>query len=191
MRIKTESLAAPGAGLPTVEGWLERHIHFPRFVRRTTIVEATERFVADGRWIVERVRVLEPEQQRTPVRIGRLSGMEDSSREWSPLMVVEHLLMTGPGMLGAAKMLSAGIVPQRKVSTAAVKPKGESGPEILDRFEQLLDGYSSEVAGLTFPDEPKFPHPWFGPLHARRWVMLNTYHQALHRRQLEKIVEAM
>jgi len=190
MSEKNRPLDAPGAGLPLVERWLARHVTFPRFARRTTTAEAVEKFIADGRWIVERVRHLGAERQRARVRIARLRGLEDSSREWSPLMVVEHLLMTGPGMLGAAKMLSAGHVPKRAVSTAAVKPKGESGPEILEDFAKLLDGYAAEVAGLTFPDEPKFPHPWFGPLDARRWVVLNAFHQALHRRQLEKIAEA-
>ncbi|BCU77728.1 hypothetical protein llg_24430 [Luteolibacter sp. LG18] len=183
-------MAAPGAGLPAVEGWLARHVIFPRFVRKTTTAEAVDRFVADGRWIVERVRALEPERQRTRVRIERLRGMEDSSREWSPLMVVEHLLITGPAMLGAARSLSAGVVPGRAVSTAAVKPKGEAGAELLEEFGRLLDGYPAAVAALTFPTKPKFPHPWFGPLDARRWVVLNAFHQALHRRQLERIVAA-
>lgn len=191
MSEKNRPLDAPGAGLPLVEGWLARHVIFPRFARRTTTAEAVEKFVADGRWITERVHQMRSEQQSRPVRIARLRGLEDSSREWSPLMVVEHLLMTGPGMLGAAKMLSAGIVPQRAVSTAAVKPKGKSGAEILGDFAKLLDGYSAEVAGLTFRDEPEFPHPWFGPLNGRQWVVLNTFHQSLHRRQLEKIAEAM
>lgn len=188
MSEKNRPLEAPGAGLPPIEEWLARHVIFPRFARKTTTAEAVEKFVADGRSIVEQIRGLPPEQQRARIRIARMRGLEDSSREWSPLMVVEHLLMTGPGMLGAAKMLSAGTVPQRKVSTAAVKPKGESGAEILDDFARLLDGYPAEVSGLTFPGEPKFPHPWFGPLDARRWVVLNAYHQALHRRQLERIL---
>jgi len=144
-------------------------------------------FVAEGEAIIRELQGLDPNQQRRRVRIARLRGMEDSSREWSPLMVVEHLMMTGPGMLGAAQSLAAGRVPGEKPGTARVKPRGEVGPEILERYAAFLHGYPAAVAALTLRAEPKFEHPWFGPLDARRWIVLNTFHQALHGRQLGEI----
>lgn len=152
---------------------------------------AAERFVAEGRTLVSRVRALSGDARHRRIPIPRLTGLEHSSREWSPLMVIEHLLITGPGMLGAARLLDAGKVPNRTVSTADLKPAGGAGEELLERYETFLDGYRPIVAELRFPPEPRFPHPWFGPLDSRGWIVLNTIHQGIHRRQLAAILDRL
>lgn len=190
MSSNSRPLAAPGAGLPRFEAWLLRHVLFP-LARRMTEETAIEKFIGEGRRILTVVRSLDAEQQQRRTRVRRVTALEDSSREWSARMVIEHLMITGPAMLGAARSLAAGIVPQRQVKISDLKPKGESGPEVLDDFKKLLEGYTGRATGLSKPGQPTFAHPWFGELDAHGWLVLNGFHQSIHRTQVERIVASL
>jgi len=77
----------------------------------------------------------------------------------------------------------------RKVSTAAVKPKPEQTMETIDVFRKVTGQYLDRVGAL--PDlnsSVRHEHPWFGPLNAHGWHVLAAVHHGIHRRQIEWII---
>ena len=72
-----------------------------------------------------------------PVLVERLKGLEDSSRFWSPNMVLEHLVIVGQQMLVAIVELGNGRIPNGKADVAAVKPKGIDGVLVAQQFESF------------------------------------------------------
>lgn len=128
-----------------------------------------------------------------PLLIPRVIGIEDSSRKWSVAMVLDHLCLTISEMKVAVESLSQGIVPKGEVDIALYKPNPEVGIEIFDRFEQITQSYIESVNSLLrshdrLATHPTFPHPWFGSLSSHQWHVLAAAHQAIHRRQAQKIV---
>jgi hypothetical protein len=145
-------------------------------------------FAAEGRRVLELARRLPEAALGERVRIRRFPGIEDSSREWSVLMVVEHLLITGPAILALARRLLDGLPGGDEVSIAAVKPKGDRVVDLLDEYARFLADYDTAMESLDVRPTGGHPHPWFGPLDAARWLKLNAVHQRIHRRQVEKII---
>jgi hypothetical protein len=76
------------------------------------------------------------------------------------------------------------------VRTADLKPRELSAHEarqhhaaMLRAFREIaLDATADRATSLTFP------HPWFGPMSAFRWLCFAPFHQAIHVRQVEAIV---
>lgn len=184
-------LEAPGAGLPPLEGWILRHVGFPILCARMSRDEALSRFDREGRKALELARGCSGEELRRPILIERFRGIEDSSRNWSILMTVHHLLIVGKSMLRIARFLADGREFPREVRVADVKPDPEIGPEVLDEFEEWLEGYAEAVPGQPWPDTPKHVHPWFGPLGVEKWLKLNALHNGIHREQIERIRNAL
>ncbi|MBS0656652.1 MAG: DinB family protein [Verrucomicrobia bacterium] len=185
-------LAAPGAGLPWLELMVARYWTFPRFCRRTTWEQADEIFAREGQKILALVEPLDAATLRRRVLIDRFPGIEDSSRYWSPAMVLEHLDIVGSLMTHAVVELSHGRLPQGKADVAAVKPKGTDGGDPVGEFRDFLltirGRLAKEVGDRESPT--RFLHPWFGPLGVHQWHCLLAAHQAIHRRQLKLILVA-
>jgi len=183
-------LQAPGAGLPPVEAWVNRHVLFPLATLLLPWDKAMARFESEGRAILQMVEPLPPETLMKPVLINRIAGIEDSSRFWSPAMVLEHLIIVGQRIFGGIVLLSHGRKPDGKADTASVKPKGAQGPEIIETFRAFLEEFRTGIAEQTGDraSAATFEHPWFGELTAAKWVVLAAIHQTIHRRQLEKIL---
>ena len=125
--------------------------------------------------------------------IPRVIGIEDSSRYWSVMMVLEHLCLSNRDMLDTVKALAAGIVPRGEIDIALYKPSPDVGYDVLDRYRELSDEYCGAVQQLlqsrgSLPAAVRFKHPWFGLLTAHQWHCLTTVHQRIHRRQMQKIV---
>lgn len=183
-------LDRPGAGLPWYEWLIARYWSFPRFCRRTDWAQADEIFAREGRKILEMVEPLDDARLRRPVLIDRLPGIEDSSRFWSPAMVLEHLDIVGTLMTQAVVELTNGRIPQGKADVAAVKPKGAEGGDPVGAFRDFLNAIRDRLAREVGDrrSTARFLHPWFGPLDAHQWHCLLAAHQAIHRRQLKAIL---
>jgi len=181
-------LAPPGAGLPW---WEERALRWGvRLYSRTTgREELLGRFLTEGERVLAMAVPLDEARGRRPVLVRRVRGMEDSSRCWSPYMILEHLLIVNRGMLGMILLLSAGKSTSRKVSTAEVKPSREAGPETVEEFRGMLARWPEALAGIAeLRTAGRHAHPWFGPLDAHGWLALGALHQGIHRRQMERVV---
>jgi len=108
-------LDRPGAGLPFLELFISRYWVLPRAYRRMTWEHADASFQKQGRILVDMARPLSAGQMQRQVLIDRVTGIEDSSRYWSPSMVLEHLIIVGSQVMRGIVELSRGNVP-------AVKP---------------------------------------------------------------------
>jgi uncharacterized damage-inducible protein DinB len=184
-------LAPPGAGLPKLELMIARTLFAWRLA-----TGSRAKFDAEFRREREAVRKLyqqcDPQQGAERVLIKRPVGLEDSSRNWSVWMTLDHLRIVHTSITGVVGALAKGIVPDGKADTAAVKPSTDAATDIVAAYERSCDKLSEQFA--TTPDlntKARYPHPWFGPLNAAGWHALSGRHLAIHRVQLERILAGL
>lgn len=187
-------LDAPGAGLPLLQSLLLRYYVGPYVAARADWNQSAETFERlHGKML--KIALDTPSDLRTKrVLVSPLRGLEDSSRHWSMVMVLEHLLTVGEGIKVIFERLARGHAPGLTLSTAAVKPSGhESAEAILRRFEIFSATCMRDLAMLT--EKPNLEvtqvHPWFGPFNARQWHWLLGAHAGIHYQQIKKIKEGL
>jgi hypothetical protein len=192
-------LAPPGAGLPPLEMFLQRHIFFPLFVRSVGYGKALEYFLEESKLLRADVEGILVESRDVPILVPRLPAIEDSSRNWSATMVLEHLIIVGDRIALVFQSLAAGQVPPGKADTAAVKPEGSyNGSNILEKYDEFVRRYRDIVSpvvearrGTRTVSGAKFDHPWFGPMDEHQWLVLAALHQRIHRRQIAEIIKGL
>jgi hypothetical protein len=180
---ETPKLAAPGAGLPGYELQIGRVFFALRAWthgrQRIDVLFRRERTL-----VAELVRSCPAGRASERVLIPRPRGLEDSSRHWSVLMTLEHLRIVNLACASIIRELSEGRVPAGKASTADVKPSPDVTESVLATYEASCDEVLAAVASAKdLDDAARFPHPWFGPMSARRWHVLSAVH-----RQIEAIL---
>lgn len=186
--IPDPQLAPPGAGLPAVELWAARLLFALRRWRGSR-----EGFIAKFEQERAAIRALVgscPEVRRDErVLITRLRGLEDSSRNWSVWMTLDHLRITNMALAQVIAALTHGHVPGRKASTAAVKPSATVTAAVEADFESSCDAVLSVLTdGAELKTSLRFAHPWFGPLNAMGWAAMAGMHMGLHRAQIQSIL---
>ncbi len=127
------------------------------------------------------------------LKIPRVIGIEESSRNWSVMMVLDHVCLTTPDMLKIIKALMDGVVPRGTLVLADYKPNPEVGYEVLAQFQRLELEYCRGIELLlesrgNLATKTRYPHPWFGPLNAHHWHCLAAIHHHIHRRQVLKLI---
>ena len=189
--IAEPKLAAPGAGLPKIELLVAR-LRFAWARMRGTRAQFAARCEQERETIMNLVRSLDPRLAARRVLIPRLRGMEDSSRNWSVWMTLDHLRITNTAFGRVIHSLAQGRVPDRVASTAAVKPSADVDASVVDGFErscELLTHTTAAVADLR--TKARYAHPWFGPLDATGWHVLCAWHMGLHRGHIERILDGL
>lgn len=182
-------LAPPGAGLPAIELFIGG-----RLFALKRLLGSRESFTA----MFEQERVLirdlvnscPSEQRGERVLTPRLRGLEDSSRFWSVWMTLDHLRITNSVFAMVITSLAHGKVPQKKASTADVKPDPTVTAAVESAFEESCDQLLTVVAAV--PDlktSVRYAHPWFGPLDAFGWQAISATHMSIHRAQIRRIIE--
>jgi hypothetical protein len=123
------------------------------------------------------------------VLINRLRGLEDSSRHWSPEMVLEHLVITGEMFTDFVVALSKGRPIEDTRGIADIKPRGELGRAVVARFIAVHEAIPARLAKEAGPHRngPTHLHPWFGKLTALDWLSLTAVHLGLHEKQWRAI----
>jgi len=123
------------------------------------------------------------------VLIQRLRGLEDSSRYWSPEMVLEHLVITGEMFTDYVVALSHGRPIADKRGIADIKPHGGQGRAVVRRFVAVHEAIPGRLAAEAGPRRtgPSHAHPWFGNLTATEWLGLTALHLQLHESQWRAI----
>lgn len=131
-----------------------------------------------------------PEMQRgEQVLITRLRGLEDSSRNWSVWMTLDHLRIIHIGLIRVIHALTHGKVPPGKASTAAVKPSTMVTASVEAEYERSCDGVLAAITeAADLKTELRFEHPWFGPLDAFGWAAMAGTHMSIHRAQIQSIL---
>ena len=181
-------LAPPGAGLPLPELWIARLLFAMRRLRGSR-----ELFLAKFEQERAAIRALlascSEGKRGVQVLIERPRGLEDSSRNWSVWMTLDHLRITNTAVIRVITALMQGKVPPGKASTAAVKPSATVTSAVEEEFERSCDGVLAVIAEA--PDlktSVRFAHPWFGPLDAFGWAAMAGSHMGVHRVQIQSIV---
>lgn len=191
LAIQETRLAPPGAGLPLPELLIARLL-FAWKRRSRDRAKFDCLFYEERDAILALVRQLSDEDASRRVLIDRLRGLEDSSRNWSVWMTLDHLRITNTAFAGVMTSLSKGVVPNRVASTAAVKPDPSVDGSVVAAFEQSCEAVLAVTKGHTASrTNARYAHPWFGPLDETSWHALAAYHMKLHRRQIERILEGM
>ncbi len=183
-------LDQPGEGLPSVELLLSRMIFA---VTRLTDSRASalRRLAAEGGRICALVGALDDNAGARRVLVPRLLGLEDSSRFWSPFMVVEHLVIVDTNMFRIMSDLVAGQAHPHEARIKDFKPAPAAGRTALVSFQKLVGEFEANVP--RWPDlhtRCRHGHPWFGALDAHAWLCLAGMHHAIHRRQLEHLLKS-
>ena len=184
-------LEPPGAGLPMLELGIARVLF--RLRRWTGSRDSfTGHFQRERAAIHQLVRAVDAAQARQRVLITRVRGLEDSSRNWSVWMTLDHLRIVNGRMAEVIASLSRGKVPPGEASTAAVKPRPDVTAGVMADYEASCEAVLAAVAGAPRLKTPaRFAHPWFGPLDASGWHALAGAHMGIHRVQLERILQGL
>jgi hypothetical protein len=184
-------LAPPGAGLPKAELFVARALFvFTRMRGNRDTFNA--HFQREREAVAALVRSCDAESAARRVLIDRLPGMEDSSRNWSVWMTLDHLRIIHKGVNRTIGALAKGIVPPGEASTAAVKPSPDVTAAVVDHYERSCDDLMATVAAIpNLRTDARFAHPWFGPLDAAGWHAMAGTHLALHRKQIERILDGL
>lgn len=180
-------LAPPGAGLPAWELAGLRVIR--RLVSAAWSDEGALRiFRGEADRMLELADSVPPELAARPVLIPRVTGIEDSSRNWSLFMVLDHLCIVNRGTLTIIQHLNREHEYEREVRIEEVKPSPGAGQETIARFRKNVADYLRGVREEEILSRARrHPHPWFGPMTAHEWHCLAAAHHILHRRQMERI----
>ncbi|QDT11542.1 DinB family protein [Stieleria marina] len=185
------NLARPGAGLPKPELVLARAI-FRLKCWRTSPEEALVQFQQDWEAVTAICAAYDPSQASKQVLIDRLRGLEDSSRDWSIYMTVEHLRIVNDAIANVCSRLADGGELPREVGTADVKPSPKVGREVVTAFDQSCTLFVETLSSIdNLKTNVRFKHPWFGPLDGSRWLVLAAFHMRLHLKQLHRIGEGL
>lgn len=123
------------------------------------------------------------------ILLPRLQGLQDSSRNWSVLMVLDHLATVNKAIMDTIRSLRSGSHPFEEIALANFQPDENAGADAIEKFRETNRRYWSFAkshqplrTGLTHL------HPWFGELDGHAWHCLAAAHQKIHRRQIYKIL---
>ncbi len=136
--------------------------------------------------------------------------------KWSIRQIVEHLAMVDQGAARICQKLLIEAKATGKTSNGSiaisgnfqqliekigdvkveaperVQPTGNvSVSESIDRINDNQVNFDSMRQELEIYDltEPKFPHPYFGPISAVEWLVVAGGHEYRHTRQIERLLE--
>lgn len=183
-------LAAPGAGLSWLQHLMAKYYYGPWVARRSDLRENAQSFEAVQGQILQIAREMPAQKLHLKVLVPRLPGLEDSSRYWSALMTMEHLLIVGEDTKDVILQLMKDQDPASRFSIAALKPKGKRHvEETFEHFERFTKTCMSEILPLLEERDSRLKqtHPWFGPLRARQWQWYLAVHARIHYRQMKNI----
>ena len=185
------SLAPPGAGLPPIELFVARTL-FRLLARTGNRGSFNARFTREREAIRRLADSRDATVAATRVLIKRLPGMEDSSRNWSIWMTLDHLRIVNHGIAKTIASLAKEITPPGKASIAAVKPSPGADASVVAGYENSCDALLAAVAAApNLKTNVRFTHPWFGPLDAAGWHAMAATHLGIHRRQIEQILKKL
>jgi len=182
-------LDAPGAGVP----WLEKKlmgIGLRMYAGSTDRVKALAKFQTGAEELLALAEPLDEATGRKRVLVPRLRAMEDSSRFWSPYMIIQHVTIIDRGVLLLIRALSAGKPPGPARGTADVKPSPDAGPETIAAFRETAAEWQKRIGAI--PDLKtalKQPHPWFGKLDGHQWLCVAALHHDIHLKQMAHVLK--
>ena len=128
------------------------------------------------------------------VRVRRFLGIEESSRNWSAAMVLEHLAIVGRHVITLTESLCAGRPSSWVLRSRDVKPTGAlTRQETAAAFEAMVRAYVELLRseGNAIRSPMRHQHPWFGALRIKQWLAFMTLHHMVHVPHIEAIAAAV
>lgn len=188
--MNTPQLAPPGTGLPFPENLIARCLLGMKRLTGNS-EQFTAHFIREREAIRRLIAPLDEAALSRRVLIRRPRGLEDSSRNWSVLMTLDHLRIVHHAFIGVIGTLAKEELPQTAASTAAVKPDSTVGMEVIGEYEASCDALLATLAAVkNFRTRARHIHPWFGPMDAHGWHALAGGHMSIHREQIVRILAA-
>lgn len=190
-RIQSE-LESAGKGLPVVDALLLKRIIFPVLKTFMSWNMGMKLFENIGNRILNDVKELDDKTLFKRALITKTYGIEDSSRYYSPAMVLWHLVYVGgaiqEGIISLSKNESLDFV----VKIENFKPFVEISNNIVSEYEMFLKEYRRTIEENVKDKHIRnyHVHPWFGPLNPHQWLVMSAIHQLIHKRQLRKILKS-
>ena len=115
--------------------------------------------------------------------------VEHHSRDFSINMAMEHLTITGYGVMNIIDNISKEQSMPQKITIQAVKPH-ENSDDSLSNFIKFTDTYTNFAKNLEKRvSSTTANHPWFGPFDNFTWYGFMAIHTFVHRRQIETILK--
>jgi len=189
--IAEPKLAPPGAGLPQPELFIARLI-FAVQSRKGNRSAFNARFARERETIRRLVDSCDPASAAIRVLINRIPGLEDSSRYWSVWMTLDHLRIVNTGIAKTIDTLAREMPRSGSASTAAVKPDTAVDSSVREAYEKSCEAVLAAVeAAPNLKTKARFTHPWFGSLDASGWHAMAGSHMAIHRKQIERILQGL
>lgn len=187
-KIFPPKLDAPGAGLPRME-LLVATISFLVYRKLHDRDYASRHFHKEARQLLDVVNHISQDRGRAQVLTERFFGIEDSSRFWSPYMVLHHLIIVDSAIIKVIETLAVGKSDLREAKIADVKPNPDSGPEVIEQFQIVVQDYQERLTKISdLATARTHAHPWFGKLDGHGWHCLAALHHGIHKRQLTGIL---
>jgi hypothetical protein len=129
-------------------------------------------------------------QGRARIAIARFPGIEESSRDWSVFMTLDHLVMVNTAIMVLIHAICTDHNHGAEIGIEDVRPHEDAGPDRIPALEAAVERYTDMVQRLgSLRSRERHPHPWFGLLTARQWHAVAAIHNRTHRAQIERILE--
>ena len=183
-------LAKPGSGLPIPHRWVARLL-VPYQAKKSDWNENIERFNRHSKAIDDYSKSMTTEQLNTRFLVEPILGLEDSSRYWSPAMILDHLLITGPHFRQIISELSNAKIPTLEIRVDKVKPPVRHHElEVVQQFSRFWSEFIPTLKLGTDRFATCIKHPWFGRLNAHQWLYVLSLHHGVHLQQMKQVVES-
>ena len=185
-------LKPAGSGLPFLERQALRLLCVPISLQCTSWNRSRQRFIDEAAACLEIYRQLPPEKCSQKVLIKRLGGFEDSSRYWSPSMVLEHMVLVAKAMTNIIVTLDREQYLVFDARITQFKPKENHEACLAGFFDTSMRECAERLQHVNNRNSrATHAHPWFGKLNAHGWHTVLALHQKIHRQQLELIRDAL
>ncbi|WP_373072890.1 hypothetical protein [Sulfurimonas sp.] len=181
-------LQKAGSGLPNIERLFIKNILVPLTSNIFTWNSALYMYKKEIQKITKLIISLEDKALQQKTIIDRTFAIEDHSRQFSVNMVLEHLTITGYGIMSVIDTLSKEKEFEKEITVEGVKPfenKQNSLKDLLafsHKYENFINNLSKEQSIATKK------HPWFIEFNNFQWSVFMFMHTFIHRRQIKAIV---
>lgn len=185
------SQAIPGGGLPKFERFYIKTLLIPTVKYAFTWDLALKLFDKEAKKIEKIVKQIKKEDLQKRVKIKRVFGIEDHSRDYSINMTLEHLVIVGTGLMGIIHTLSQEKRFDKEVIIQEVKPHANEA-DTLEAFLKLTEKYTAFIDALPKKKSlMRHQHPWFTEFNNFEWSVFMFIHTFVHRRQIEAIAKIL
>lgn len=181
-------LQKAGNGLPNIERLFIKNILVPLTSKLFTWNMALYLYKREIEKITKLILSLEDKALQQKTIINRTFAIEDHSRQFSVNMVLEHLTITGYGIMNVIDTLSKEKKVEQEITIEGVKPfenKQNSLTDLLEfshKYENFINNLSKKKSSATKK------HPWFVELNNFEWSVFIFMHTFIHRRQIKAII---